>query len=262
METLTKLVYWNDGITQHPFHTEVGSTLYDISERDYPGTDYFDSAIEALDMDCYEEKQSQFERKPTMDAVIGIKQFDGHFCNNPRLLLVELRIGYKTIAHLSTTELKGKVDHTRNLLVGSNLSSFNIFVFTPAVAPHARSWFSRQEKANHWFKLYVAWSTEEFKQNVLAPQNYPYQPYTDVECLKSDATNLINEGDTDGFYIFFDSKMKFAINFQYNNPNEYDAIIEVLKDIWAIFTSDVLTMNEHEILCKELIEEDYKDRLL
>ena len=262
METLTKLVYWNDGITQHPFHTEVGSTLYDISERDYPGTDYFDPAIEALDMDCYEEKHSQFERKPTMDAVIGIKQFDGHFCNNPRLLLVELRIGYKTIANLSLTELKGKVDHTRDLLVGYNLSSFNIFIFTSAVASQARSWISRQEKTNNRLKLYVAWSLEEFSQNVFSPEKYPYKPYTDVEKLKRYATNLIKERDTDGFYFYFDSKMKFAINFQYNNPNEYEAIIKVLKDIWALFTSEVLTMNENEILCKEVIEEDYRDRLL
>lgn len=261
METLKNLLCWNEHVESHPYYAEVGTTLEKVSEKDYPGTHYFEPDIAALDIDQYEKNHPRMHCEPTMDAVIGIKNFDGHQTVNPRLLLVELRMNYKSVHHLSVKELTGKVAHTRDLLTESTLSKFYIFVFTKAVAPQARHWFGRQVKGNRKLADYIAWSTDEFNQNILAPAKYPYVPYTDIESIKLKADQLILEGNADGLYELIKSNMDLAGTFRYKNLNESNAIIEALKEVWAKFTQNPSGMSECEMICKEMVEEDYKDLL-
>lgn len=56
--------YNNAIVEKHSFHAISGSTLNEVSNRDYPNSDYFNPDIECLDMDTYEripiEKENLF----------------------------------------------------------------------------------------------------------------------------------------------------------------------------------------------------------
>ena len=83
--------YNNAIVEKHSFHAICGSTLNEVSNRDYPNSDYFNPYIECLDVDTYESKvlrKSQADR--TVDAVIGISTHANNRSLNPRLFLIEL----------------------------------------------------------------------------------------------------------------------------------------------------------------------------
>ena len=65
----------NKLIENHRLYRECGSTLNDVSKRDYRGKNYFNNTIKCLDTDRYENKLAANEKRdkrPAVDAVIGI----------------------------------------------------------------------------------------------------------------------------------------------------------------------------------------------
>ena len=50
-----QLVYDNEIVGKHDLYSCCKSTLNDVSQKDYPNKNYFDSRIECLDMDYYEK---------------------------------------------------------------------------------------------------------------------------------------------------------------------------------------------------------------
>lgn len=56
------LVYNNDTVAAHSLYKKCGSTLNEVSNRDYPGKDYFNKEILCLDMDTYEKNVLHSER--------------------------------------------------------------------------------------------------------------------------------------------------------------------------------------------------------
>ena len=50
------MIYDNHVVREHSLYARCPSTLNEISNRDYPGTDYFNPDIIGLDMDDYERR--------------------------------------------------------------------------------------------------------------------------------------------------------------------------------------------------------------
>ena len=89
------MIYDNHVVREHSLYARCPSTLNEISNRDYPGTDYFNPDIIGLDMDDYERRTCYGHANNTVDAVIGICTCQNKKKSSPRLLLVELRMGYE-----------------------------------------------------------------------------------------------------------------------------------------------------------------------
>ena len=62
--------------------------------RDY-GESFFENEVVCLDLDAY-ESSCVGENKPTIDAAIGIADYQNNRTSSDRHLLVELRFGYKS----------------------------------------------------------------------------------------------------------------------------------------------------------------------
>ena len=102
-------IYNNSVVEKHSLYPLCNSTLNEVSNRDYPNTNYFNPNIKCLDMDTYEKNiLRKSYANHTADAVIGISTYENNQELNPRLLLIELRIGYESTSNLSKTEIEGK----------------------------------------------------------------------------------------------------------------------------------------------------------
>lgn len=134
-------IYNNKIVQEHSLFRFCGSTLNDVSDKDYQGKYKFNSDIECLDIDEYEKnilrKQQSFH---TGDAVIGIYTYENNRSTDPRLLVVELRMGYINIAHLSKKAMEDKVTYTKSLLGGEKpINKESIFIFNNGFISQARN---------------------------------------------------------------------------------------------------------------------------
>lgn len=135
--------------------SQCGALLDNVSNRDYSGTDYFDKAIECLDMDAYEHKVRRPSwPEPTVDVVIGIGDSGVGVLDNKRLLMIELRMNYTNTNNLHGFDSIRKMAHTKDLQ-GEDLKVDEMawFVFVDGVAPVAGNWLSRGSLADSDRKL-------------------------------------------------------------------------------------------------------------
>lgn len=100
-----QLAYANDIIRKIKLFPKYGTELESISERDYFPNRYFVKHILCLDMDKYESENAKGDANKTVDAVIGIRSYNGHELEAPRMLLIELRMNYKSPKNLTTASL-------------------------------------------------------------------------------------------------------------------------------------------------------------
>ena len=109
-------IYNNSVVEKHSLYPLCNSTLNEVSNRDYPNTNYFNPNIKCLDMDTYEKNiLRKSYANHTADAVIGISTYENNQELNPRLLLIELRIGYESTSNLSKTEIEAYLKERFNL---------------------------------------------------------------------------------------------------------------------------------------------------
>lgn len=148
------LIYSNETVRAHSLYPACRSWLNVVSDRDYPGKNYFDIRIECLDMDLYEKDiQHKAQADHTVDTVIGIQTYKDNRATSGRLLLVEFRMGYESTNNLSKTEMERKAIYTKALLGGEiMINQQSIFIFNDAFAPLAKNWFNRQQKTGGDFK--------------------------------------------------------------------------------------------------------------
>lgn len=99
----------NKIIEGHSIYQKYGTTLYDLSKKDYPNKNYFalHRNIKCISLDAYEASISGDNDK-TMDAAIGTNFFSNGRNSSPQLLLVELRMGYKSTNNLSMSKMLSK----------------------------------------------------------------------------------------------------------------------------------------------------------
>ena len=109
--------HFPDVIIGHSLSQKFGSSLKEISDRDYADKGYFECDIPAIDIDSY-EVSLHGDNQRTVDAAIGICNERQGLPVNERLLLVELRMNYKNVDNLSISTLSEKEAHSgssRNL---------------------------------------------------------------------------------------------------------------------------------------------------
>lgn len=251
--------YNNAIVEKHSFHAISGSTLNEVSNRDYPNSDYFNPDIECLDMDTYESKvlrKSQADR--TVDAVIGISTHANNRSLNPRLFLIELRIGYENVSNLSKTEMEGKVSHTRALLGGEiPIKKENLFIFSRKIAAQAERWFDRQSRTGGVIKDCKVCSVDDFSSIIKSSADFPYEPIHQAEEIRNDVQPYAEKAE----WMKFCRQVKHwcgeAVKFRYKNPSESVHIITVAKEIWKAFRQEKHDFNEEVNWEIEFMEEDF-----
>lgn len=254
---MEQLVYNNEVVAAHSFYPLCHSFLNTVSNKDYPGRDYFNPEIECLDMDFYEKNVlHKAQADHTVDAVIGVQTYEKNQGTNVRLLLVELRMGYESAKRLSKEEIEGKSAHTKALLSGEKaIHRISFFVFTKKVAPLARNWFERQQRTGGEIKNCQSCAVSEFNEMVKSIADFPYVPLYSTPTIK-DSLKLADTG-----CMNYMNQVKFwceqARNFQYKNPQEYTHIKQILTQEWADFRNRHPNLTDDEELMAEIMEEDF-----
>lgn len=175
-------IFDNAIVEKHPIYKDAGSALSEVSKRDY-GNNFFDERIKCLDMDEYEVSVCQEQKQPTMDAVIGVADYERNRKNNSQLLMVELRLGYRSTNGLEAESLNGKILHTLELLNPARyiVAKQAVFVFNDNVYQQAISWMTSKLHSNVTKKEWVVMNPKTFGRAYLAQEDLPYEPMYDYE---------------------------------------------------------------------------------
>lgn len=227
-------VFDNDYLRGHPLYQKCPALLNDVSERDYPGKNYFDKRIECLDMDTYERTVCFGRANCTTDAVIGISDHNNNRRENRRLLLVELRMKYQSDEHLSETKLVKKIKHTRVLLGAAlTIERKTCFVFSRDVAPQARSWVEnkKNEGGGGEVKFFDVYSVDEFNESVQCLED-GYTPEKPSEIIKADISAYGLSGKWSELDKYIRGLLDFAVKKRRSNYAEYQNVKDAVKEAW------------------------------
>lgn len=167
-------------IISHSLYPKFGCSLSDISERDYPNRNYIADSIEALDLDSYETSLQGRDNDCTVDAVLGIcNERQGKPCN-PRHLLVELRMDYKSTKNLSPSDIRQKDVHSRDLLKAcvdrTPIDPSLCLLFDNSIIFQAERWLSRIQSEHSYANTWLVFSPLAFCNYVNVNKDFPYTP--------------------------------------------------------------------------------------
>ncbi|UPS45242.1 hypothetical protein M1D30_03465 [Prevotella sp. E15-22] len=251
------VVYNNEFLRHHPLIECCLSTLNTVSERDYPGKNYFNPEIECLDIDTYECKHSHGERGCTADAVIGISACKNKVLSGHRLQIVELRIDFKSPKNLRKDELENKVTHTKELL-GTELpvDTYSIFVFSEKVAPQARHWVESQKHEGGEIRFCKAYSVQEFHNNILSVDDIPYVPQYNPNSISEELNKLVDDESWNKLCEKMSFWIKLAGELRYGNIYEYDSLKETLTKWWSAFRANCPIIDDDDELNALIVDED------
>lgn len=158
-------------------------TLQQLAQKDYENKNYFHGTdILALGLDEYEialgKKKSG--REKTTDAAIGIADSNKGRASNHRLLLVELRLKYKTTNTLHASEIEKKERHSRQLLTYADafthIDDAYCLVFSQDFFQQSIGWLSRIQSEKPCAAKWNTFTPESFLNrfsNNLQPQFWP-----------------------------------------------------------------------------------------
>lgn len=252
------IVFDNEVIRQSALYEKCANTLLGVSNRDYPGKYIFDSRIECLDIDTYEKMIHGKNADKTMDAVIGICtcRYDKRK-TSPRLLLVELRMDFKSSHNLSVGKMNRKVTYTRDLL-GAEISidPHNYFIFDNSVREQVKRWFARKANEGGGFKYNVAWSVDDFCVNIQSFDDLPYKPINQKEEIMQNVSIYVAMKDWNKLFAVVEFWLNRAKKYKYSNIYEFNNVKEFICEIWQKFKFQDIELNENEELDVLLIEEE------
>lgn len=252
-------VYDNDIITQHDFYNLCGTTLNEVSNKDYPNTNYFNPEIMCLDMDVYERRAPNNQPYSTMDAVIGMGIWNGIHLRSQKLVLIELRMNYKSPETLSCGSLINKDRHTRELLGYTQSIDFkSYFIFKDDVIQRFIRWFEDYKRENSNLKNCIPLSVKDFKIKFQNRQEYPYVP----EIRKEDVFEKLQPLIDSTTIIDFCNSIKYwaglSNDYGYRDKKEEEKIVRsAVIDAWKQFKDTIHVRNDDERLEIEIIEEDF-----
>lgn len=254
------LIYNNIILRKHSLSQKCLSTLYDVSCRDYGNTYYFNPDIECLDIDTYEKKLRKGSPSHTGDAVIGISTYKDNTANNPRLLIIELRMGYSNPTNLSYSEIADKISYTRSLLGGEvTIDEESVLIFNDNVVSRAKNWLNRRSKTCAELRKCIACSVSDFNSMVKSPKDFPYNPINSKEkIIISILQHTGNSTNTEQIeQIRFWCKEAESYRLKYNLP-EFQHMTKVLAEIWSSLKANPANYTEDEILEMQITEEDFE----
>ena len=249
----------NDVISEHELYLKCPSTLSEVSERDYPKKDYFSSKdILCLDMDVYEKnvlKKSTPEE--TVDAVIGISSYHHNRMVNPRLLLIELRMGYGDADNLVRKQQIDKVAHTRSLLsYETNIEKTSLFVFNDNTYPTAESLFSRWRNECRAFKNFETCSVTSFDDIIKSEDDMPYEPLHNESEIRRELLQFSQKGEQQKFINKINYLLQEAVIYS-KVPFEFKFLKDLIKEEWDSFRKANPAINDENLeLEAQILEED------
>lgn len=252
------IIFDNTVIQKSALYPIYAKTLQEISHRDYPNRYIFDTRINCLDIDTYEKTIHKSNANNTVDAVIGICT-----CTNdkrktaPRLLLIELRMDYKSTRNLSATQMNKKVKYTKELL-GADilLDKNNYFIFDKSVIYQMKRWFATKASEIADFKNNQAWSVEDFCSNIVSYDDLPYKALNDTDIIMQNFQSLIDQKNWIGLFSSLRYWIDKAGGYKYSNIREFQNIVEVICMGWQNFELQEPQLNENEELERIILKED------
>lgn len=253
------VIYNNDFLHGHSQWEVCGCKLNDdISERDYPGKNYFDRRIDALDMDSCEKKLCKSQPQSTADAVIGIMTCENKTTSNPRLLLVELRMKYKNAANLTKQKLEDKIVHTKQLL-GSEapINTKSLFVFTDSVAPQAFHVVESLKREGGEIRNVEVVSASLFSETVKSYEDMPYNAIYKPKVVSAELWGMINKGEWMNAFRKISFWYNKALGIQNRYPFEYNNLRKIILSEWRKIREIYPCLPDDDLeLEAQIIEED------
>lgn len=255
---MEQIIYNNSILEKHSIYNKCHNFLQNVSDRDYPQKYIFNSDIECLDIDTFEKKCHPKQAKKTVDAVIGICSCrNDKSVSKERLLLIEFRMNYTTTNNLSVTELKNKVNETKNILSYEiNINNEYYFIFNNNVIKQFKGWFSRKGNEKKYFKNYIPWSVDEFNNNILSIDAIPYKPIYSHEQISSEILTCVDNKDWEKYIKLIRKWLNTSSKYKYSNINEFNNIKEAILKYWDMIKPDDIILNENEELDYIILEED------
>lgn len=254
----------NDLIKKHSIYPKCCNTLNKISTYDSTSKNNFDPNIECLAMDQYEKLLNKNKQDKSADAVIGVIKYNNRKKINEGLLLVELRLLYKSDNNISKSELEEKIKHTKQLLgVELPILKESIFVFTDKVAPQAQYKISSFKREGGESKNFIVYSVSQFNDNVKLPtKSKEYISYYKQENIAKEFNTLIKKNEWFKILDKFEFWRKKIIDIRYSNIYEYESLKRIILAEWNKFRKNYPNMNNEENeLNAQIIQEEF-DKIL
>ena len=258
-----EVVFDNELVQNHHMAHSFLTTLSEIAVRDYEDTCGIPDGISALDLDTYEAHQ---KRQPgrTIDAAIGIaklNQSNGKI-SNQRLLLVELRLGYKDQArNCDFKEMKEKEDNSRLILSDSNVDELCFFLFNKNTAPKVKSRLSRERFASKSYRDWRITTVDGFLEFCAFAEDLPYTPVSPVMQMKEHALKLIANSDSNALIDFIKHWLEQEESFYKRYQlKECDAILKVLDEVLLSTDGLYSACSEETRFDYELAKESYQKK--
>lgn len=259
-KSLIPKVYDNKVVASHSIYLECKNNLNALSKKDYPKDSFFSSDIECLDLDSYEGKRAKGKPDKTMDAAVGIDDYINNRIVNPRLLLIELRMDYKSTDTLDVNTLRGKIQHSR-VLLGSELriDEDNYFIFRDNIAEKAKKWMFSISNEKSDAKKWKALSTSDLSSMLQDVSQMPYIPENDMTMPVNQIRQLITQHEFDKLLGVIDYWNTKAETFKQNyNHSEYNNILTGLKEAWQTLDPIRQVLKDDDLLIVEFIEDEYR----
>ncbi len=253
------LAYDNELIKDNLLYPICGSYLHSVSQKDYKEV-FFHPEIMCLDMDDLElilATNDKRDRQPTVDAVIGVKKFHKNKFSSHSLLLIELRLDYKSADNLSKRKLEEKVRHTVDILsTDAAIYKEKFFIFRDNVIQQMINWFNNHSHEGGIFSFCRPLSVTQFNKTIISPAEFPYEPVNNAyEIRKSLKCTEIED-----FFNKIEYWLSIGRQYQYNKE-EFNLIISILKEQWQQFRASNKLLTELQEIQAQIIEEDNTELL-
>lgn len=250
-------VFANSIIEGHRLFAEVGSTLQEVSDKDYPSRYKFNGDIKCLDGD----KLVGISDK-SVDSIIGIGDYSKNHTSNKRLLLLELRMDYEKREGLHKSLHEEKVTGTKKHLGNDCAIEPTVwFLFDKKFIHQARHEFSSWRGQKGIARAFYAYSVEEFNDLVHDEQDLQKE-YTYLYSTEDIETHLMSFVETNDWDAFAEKMWywksiveKFILH---NKHREIVPIQQAFRNIWAIVEEKRQHMDDDDKIILEIIEEDLK----
>lgn len=251
----------NASIEKLPEYKKFGTTLQELSDKDYPNKYKFRHDVKSINVD--ELKCALFSGKAikSVDAIIGVSDYDDakNTTFNHRLLLIEFRMGYKTESNFSRNDLIGKVHGTKKCLATNNKYEKSIlFIFDNCFIQRAKNLFNRYRNQGGDSKFFYAYSVSEFNDTVRdLNDNFVYKAKFNQKDILNKLKEYFKKGDFSGLYksvnYWIETAKKEKLHY---NIHEYNNIVQALSEFKTYFYTQEADQNSDEYIKLFILFED------
>lgn len=242
-------------VEEHRLAKNYKSDLDSICKRDY-GKAFFNARhpIACIDMDSVEE--SLWGRKDcTMDAAIGICDYQDGIFQKTKFALVELKLGKKSTNNIGITHLGKKISHTKQLLPESSFHSTCYFVYPENLYQRVKSEFEKEARTQRRDEFWDSVSPSAFLTKIRFREDISSAQVMDVEELKRTFYDSFFP-NPEKAYDFYCKQSKKMIDYRLQHyHSEADTM---LQSMYEVITSLNREDNPRLAMICEMIEDDIK----